>query len=67
MNTIYNRAQQMLLGDHFKHNKQAFFAELTRLLNAYLDVDCVTVETMQGKSLNRVITVTLRDSANASR
>ena len=60
MTEIYTRAQQMILADHFKHNKQAFFAELTKLLNAYLDVDCVTVETMQGKSLNMVITVALR-------
>lgn len=61
MNAIYNRAQQMLLSDKFKHNKQEFFAELTQLLNGYLNYDCVTVETMQGKQLNMIITVTLKD------
>ena len=61
MNPMYNRAQQMILTDKFKHNKQDFFKELTTLLNAYVDYDCVTVETMQGKSLNMVITVTLKD------
>ena len=61
MNHIYTRAQQMILADQFKHNKQDFFKELTQLLNSYLDYDCVTVETMQGKSLNMVITVTLKD------
>ena len=61
MNKIYTRAQQMLLTDKFKHNKQDFFRELTQLLNAYVDYDCVTVETMQGKNLNMVITVSLKD------
>lgn len=61
MNQIYNRAQQMILADKFKHNKQDFFKELTNLLNSYVDYDCVTVETMQGKQLNMVITVTLKD------
>ena len=61
MNQMYNRAQQMILADKFKHNKQDFFKELTTLLNAYVDYDCVTVETMQGKQLNMVITVTLKD------
>ncbi len=61
MNQIYTRAQQMILADKFKHNKQDFFKELTQLLNAYIDYDCVTVETMQGKSLNMVITVSLKD------
>ena len=61
MNQRYNRAQQMILADKFKHNKQDFFKELTTLLNAYVDYDCVTVETMQGKQLNMVITVTLKD------
>ena len=51
----------MILADKFKHNKQDFFKELTQLLNAYIDYDCVTVETMQGKSLNMVITVSLKD------
>ena len=62
MNQIYNRAQQMILADKFKHNKQDFFKELTNLLNSYVDYDCVTVETMQGKQLNMVITVTLKDN-----
>ena len=62
MNQMYNRAQQMILTDKFKHNKQEFFKELTNLLNAYVDYDCVTVETMQGKQLNMVITVTLKDN-----
>ena len=62
MNKMYNRAQQMILTDKFKHNKQDFFKELTTLLNAYVDYDCVTVETMQGKRLNMVITVTLKDN-----
>lgn len=61
MNQMYNRAQQMILTDKFKHNKQDFFKELTNLLNSYVDYDCVTVETMQGKQLNMVITVTLKD------
>ena len=61
MKQMYNRAQQMILTDTFKHNKQEFFKELTNLLNAYVDYDCVTVETMQGKQLNMVITVTLKD------
>jgi len=61
MNQMYNRAQQMILADKFKHNKQDFFKELTNLLNSYVDYDCVTVETMQGKQLNMVITVTLKD------
>ena len=61
MNKMYNRAQQMILADKFKHNKQDFFKELTNLLNSYVDYDCVTVETMQGKQLNMVITVTLKD------
>ena len=61
MNQIYTRAQQMILADKFKHNKHDFFKELTQLLNAYIDYDCVTVETMQGKSLNMVITVSLKD------
>ncbi len=61
MNKIYTRAQQMLLTDKFKHNKQDFFRELTQLLNAYVDYDCVTVETMQGKSLNMVITVSFKN------
>ena len=61
MKQMYNRAQQMILTDKFKHNKQDFFKELTNLLNAYVDYDCVTVETMQGKQLNMVITVTLKD------
>lgn len=61
MNKIYTRAQQMLLTDKFKYNKQDFFRELTQLLNAYVDYDCVTVETMQGKNLNMVITVSLKD------
>jgi len=62
MNQMYNRAQQMILADKFKHNKQDFFKELTNLLNSYVDYDCVTVETMQGKQLNMVITVTLKDN-----
>ena len=62
MNQIYTRAQQRILADKFKHNKQDFFKELTTLLNAYVDYDCVTVETMQGKRLNMVITVTLKDN-----
>ena len=61
MTPMYNRAQQMILADKFKHNKQDFFKELTTLLNAYVDYDCVTVETMQGNQLNMVITVTLKD------
>ena len=61
MNQMYNRAQQMILADKFKHNKQDFFKELTNLLNSYVDYDCVTVETMQGKQLNMVITVILKD------
>ena len=61
MKQIYNRAQQMLLTDKFKHSKQDFFRELTQLLNAYVSYDCVTVETMQGKNLNMVITVSLKD------
>ena len=63
MKQMYNRAQQMILTDKFKHNKQEFFKELTNLLNAYVDYDCVTVETMQGKQLNMVITVTLKDNS----
>ena len=60
MNPIYTRAQQMILADKFKSNKQDFFKELTHLLNAYLDYDCLTLETIQGKTLNIVITVTLK-------
>jgi hypothetical protein len=51
----------MILADKFKHNKEEFFRQLTQLLNDYVNYDCVTVETMQGKQLNMVITVTLRD------
>ena len=61
MNNIYTRAQQMILADKFKHNKDEFFRQLTQLLNDYVNYDCVTVETMQGKQLNMVITVALRD------
>lgn len=61
MNNIYTRAQQMILSDKFKHNKDEFFRQLTQLLNDYVNYDCVTVETMQGKQLNMVITVALRD------
>lgn len=52
----------MLLSDRFKHNKEDFFRQLTQLLNDYVNYDCVTVETMQGKNLNMVITVTLKDN-----
>lgn len=62
MKNIYSRAQQMLLSDRFKHNKEDFFRQLTQLLNDYVNYDCVTVETMQGKNLNMVITVTLKDN-----
>lgn len=62
MKDIYSRAQQMLLSDRFKHNKEDFFRQLTQLLSDYVNYDCVTVETMQGKNLNMVITVSLKDN-----
>ncbi len=61
MKQIYNRAQQLLLTDKFKQSKENFFQELNLLLSAYVDYDCLTVETLQGKQTNMIITVQLKN------
>ncbi len=60
MKEIYSRAQQVLLADKFKGNKQDFFKELTRLVSAYVEFDGMTVETITDNKVSMVITVSLK-------